>query len=711
MKKTLALMLCVLLTLGTMTVAVVFAEESKGAPTGLTVGQALYAHAVTGSEDGEAWQEWQCEHDERMNPQNTPIRYFFLPSSADDDKADIYNGFAEAVTVAGTSIPAGETATVSYDQSKSYYVRAGGNSYTLKFLKSGAEAAVYINNDDADGNGTELMRYLNADKNNSATATGAIVTPDGKIDNTPVKKIKGRGNTSWDKPKKGYNLTYDKKVSIAGMEKNKKYSLLANYQDDSLSRNRILYDLSDAVGMPYASDSRYIDLYVNGFYWGAYQIAEKVEPGSLVPEVSDDGYLEEDGVTIKKEFPFIVEVDASASADDYWFSSNNMKVTIKSPEIEPDQVGYDEVKTYIRRKFNSFYSAFTSEFVDLSMVADIESVTKLYMINELGKNWDSGASSTFFTYKQDETGKYKFYGSPVWDYDNSLGNAVGVDYELQNMGINDYTQYTGWWCKYKGTARRKPVSDNIIARISLDPEVQAMAPQIWFEDFVPAIQHFSGEKPSEAINKELYAAADYYDLIKDSAAMNYTGGWLLHTSSWVADHTSLKRATYNETTKKMVVDNVTTRYAQNFEGAFAYARDWMTSRAAWLSEQFAPNYVPTEKPTEPPTEQPTTEQPTTEQPTTEQPTTEQPTTEQPTEAPEFVLIGDVDGNGRVDVLDATMVQMIVADLVPADARLRFIADANGDGNVTVIDATTIQIFAAELEIDTGNTGKTLPYTK
>ena len=132
----------------------------------------------------------------------------------------------------------------------------------------------------------------------------------------------------------------------------------------------------------------------------------------------------------------------------------------------------------------------------------------------------------------------------------------------------------------------------------------------------------------------------------------------------------------------------------------------MTSRAAWLSEQFAPNYVPTEKPTEP-----TTEQPTTEQPTTEQPTTEQPTTEQPTEAPEFVLIGDVDGNGRVDVLDATMVQMIVADLVPADARLRFIADANGDGNVTVIDATTIQIFAAELEIDTGNTGKTLPYTK
>lgn len=43
------------------------------------------------------------------------------------------------------------------------------------------------------------------------------------------------------------------------MDKCKKFSMLANYQDDSLSRNRFLYDLSDAVDMPYASDSRYVD--------------------------------------------------------------------------------------------------------------------------------------------------------------------------------------------------------------------------------------------------------------------------------------------------------------------------------------------------------------------------------------------------------------------------------------------------------------------
>ena len=170
MKKILALLICALLTLGTMTVAIVSAEESKGAPTGFTVGQALYAHAVTGSEDGEAWQAWQSEHDEDINEHDPSVRYFFLPTSADESKADIYNGYSEAVTVAGTTIPACETATVSYVKGENYTVAAGGSSYTLKFMKSNAEAAIYINNSNADGNGAELMNYLNSDKANSATA-------------------------------------------------------------------------------------------------------------------------------------------------------------------------------------------------------------------------------------------------------------------------------------------------------------------------------------------------------------------------------------------------------------------------------------------------------------------------------------------------------------------------------------------------------------
>ena len=659
MKKTTAVLLAILLLIGAFPMLGVTAAEEKGAPAEFAADPALYVHAVTDSADTQAWQAWQSEHDEDFVFAKPTEKYFFLPSSSDEGTVDVYNGYNWSVTVNGTAIASHTTEAVSYQPDVAYTVTSGSTTYTLTFVRSNAEGAVYINNPDADGAGTDLMTYLNADKANSANATGAIVTPDGKIDNTVVKKIKGRGNTSWDKPKKGYNITYDKKVSVAGMEKNKKYSILPNYQDDSLSRNRILYDLSDAVGMPYASDSRYVDFYVNGFYWGSYLMCEKVEPGSLVPEVSDDGYLNEDN-TIKEDFAFIAEVDASAGADDYYVTTNNLKITIKSPEIDPGQPGYEEVKAYVKSKFNAFYNA-TSASGNLAAVADVESVAKLYLINELGKNWDSGVSSTFFTYKPDENGVYKFYGSPVWDYDNSMGNAVGVKWDLNTIGVTDYEEYTGWWCQHKGkssaTSKR---STNIIARISKNAQVAAAVPAIWFEDFVPALKHFSGEKYSEKIEKELKTREDYFSLIKDSAEMNYKSGWLLNTGSWIADHSTLNKATYDEETQKMVVAASATHYQQNFTDMYNYASDWMLSRAAWLSEQYAPDYSPV-----------------------------------------TILLGDADLNDDVDVIDATWIQRYEASIVDFSEDQLLASDVDKSGDVDVIDATWIQRWIISLPAPEG----------
>ena len=654
MKKVLSLFLSALLILAALPICGAAAAEGDVKPTGFTVTPALYVHAVGDSDDGEAWQAWQSVHDEDFEIAKPDEKYFFLPSSADKNTVDVYNGFDQAVTLNGVEIPAQTTVAVPYEPNTAYPVNAGDQSCTLTMMNSNAEAAIYINNPDADGEGTDLMTYLNEDKGNSAKATGAIVTPDGKIDSTPIKKIKGRGNTSWDKPKKGYNITYDKKVSVAGMEKNKKYSILPNYQDDSLSRNRILYDLSDAVGLPYASDSRYVDFYVNGFYWGSYLMCEKVEAGSLVPEVDDEGYLTEDG-SVKEDFAFIAEVDASAGDDDYWVSTNNMKITIKSPEIDPGQPGYDEVKAYVKAKFSAFYNS-TSASGAIADYADVDSVAKLYMINELGKNWDSGVSSTFFTYRQDENGVYKFYGSPVWDYDNSLGNATGVSWDLRTIGVTDYEEYTGWWCQYKGkssaSAKR---SNNIIARISQNATVKAALPQIWFEDFMPALDHFSGKTYSEEIDSELFTKDEYYALIKNSADMNYTSGWLLNTGSWIADHSQMTKAVFDPDTEKMVVDAETTSYnVQDYTDMYDYASDWMLSRAAWLSEQFAPDYTPSR------------------------------------------LLGDANLDGEVDIIDATWIQRWDVSIVVLSEEAQNLADVDRSGDANVVDATWIQRREAQM---------------
>lgn len=661
MKKMMSIILAVVMILciaATATVSAVnigsrTAETASGSISFNTV-KALYAHGILNSDDTEAWQAWQSEHDVSFREINADVKYFFLPTSADNSKVDVYNAFSNTVEVNGISIAPGSTATVSYELDKSYSVFADGKTYTLKFMKSGAEAGIYINNSNADGNGTDLMSYINVDKSLSASATGAIVDAEGNIDNTEIKKIKGRGNTTWGKPKKAYNITYSDNVKIAGMNKSKKYSILANYQDDSLSRNRILYDLSDAVGMPYASDSRYVDFYVNGFYWGSYQMCEKIEAGknNLINDIDDEAYLNENG-TINEDFPFVCEVDAGAvDGEDYYVDcSDGNKVTIKSPELEEGDKGYYEVKEYVKEKFNALYEAARNTGTDISSVADVDSVAKLYLINEIGKNWDSGVSSTFFVWKQDEYGTYKFYGSPVWDYDNSLGNAVGVERDLRKMGVNDYEEYTGWWCKYKGKDSSSKNSTNIMNCFARNESVMSEAVQVWFDDFVPALKDFYGETD----NGIMMSADEYYSLLIDSAEMNYKSGWLLYTGGWIADHQRLNTAYYDEETHKMVSSDKKTYNQNSAADMFNYAIDWMQGRTAWLSEQFYPDYIP----------------------------------------PEYVL-GDVDNNGKIDIDDVTLTQKYIADLEKLTETQILAADTTKDGRITVDDVTKIQRYVANL---------------
>ncbi len=655
--KKLAFVPAFLLVASALPFSAVSAAEEKGMPADFAEAPALYVHAVSDSADNQAWQVWQSAHDEDFYEEKPYEKYFFLPTSAGEDNVDVYNGFNASVTLNGVAIASHETESVPYSTNESYSVNAGGKTYTLRCMKSNAEAAVYINNPDPDGKGSDLLTYLNENKENKTTATGAIVTPDGTVDNTVIKKIKGRGNTSWTKPKKGYNITYDKKVSIAGMEKNKKYSILPNYQDDSLSRNRILYDLSDAVGMPYASDSRYVDFYINGYYCGSYLMAEKIEPGSLVTDVTGEEYLNEDG-TVKEDFPFIAEVDPSAGGDDYYVTcSGNVKVAINAPELEPGDAGYEEVKEYVREKYDELLktcrSAVRKSSVSIADLIDIDSAAKLFLINELGKNWDAGVSSTFFTYKQDKNGNYKFFASPVWDYDNTLGNAVGLRRDLQSMGVTDYEKYTGWWCRFKGKSSSEHMSYNIINNFARNKEITQAAAQVWFEKFVPALKHFSGEKFSARIGRELYTRDEYSALVKESAEMNYQSGWLLDTGDWIADHSNLKKAVYDEATKTMIADKTATRYTQSFQGMFDYACDWMLSRAAWLSEQFAPDYIPS------------------------------------------ALIGDVNLDGIVNVDDATELQSFLAEYTDLTDEQLALADTDGDGTVDVRDVTQIQRYLAE----------------
>lgn len=59
-------------------------------------------------------------------------------------------------------------------------------------------------------------------------------------------------------------------------------------------------------------------------------------------------------------------------------------------------------------------------------------------------------------------------------------------------------------------------------------------------------------------------------------------------------------------------------------------------------------------------------------------------------------LGDVDVDSKVTVIDATEIQLFMADLTDITNAQQLLADTDRDGSVSVLDATKIQLYLAEL---------------
>ena len=568
---------------------------------------ALYAHASRGSKDTQAWVRWYGVDG---------TYYLFLPNSVKrGEPVELYNAYPEEVSLDGKAIAANTVFDFTPEEGTEYLFRQGRTTRNVAFMYSDAESALFVNNND-DFDGMDFLAYLQEDKSHSVSALGAYTHANGTVSDVEIKKMKGRGNTSWEADKKGFNVTFTDAIELAGMEKCKKFSLISNFQDAAMARSRILYDLSDAVGVPYASDSRMIDLYTNGIYQGTYQMCQKIEVGknSLMPDIDANDYLDPETGGVKKDFSFVVEIDTSPAADDFHFSvQNGNGLTVKSPEPEAGDANIPAIRGYIKNKYNAMFSKLNSGSDDVGELIDLDSLAKVYLINELGKNWDGGASSFFLTYKPDENGTYKFFASPVWDFDNTLGNANGIARDLQNMGISDYTLPSGWF----STKKNGYSGPNFLATAAKNSAVMQTVYRVWFEDFVPALSVLTKEG---AASGELYSADVYRKILKASAEMNYKVWPIVTNTRWIADHSKLQQwgvtYTYDASGRITGADaqpfRGVTEYDQDtFDGQFDYMMDWTLSRAAWISGQYIAEYAltdpvqPTEPPTEPPTEAPT----------------------------------------------------------------------------------------------------------
>lgn len=92
------------------------------------------------------------------------------------------------------------------------------------------------------------------------------------------------------------------------------------------------------------------------------------------------------------------------------------------------------------------------------------------------------------------------------------------------------------------------------------------------------------------------------------------------------------------------------------------------------------------------------------EPTTKPVPSTQPTTAQPaTEPSGNAVYGELNGDGDITVVDATLIQKHVVQLETLSADKQILADVNGDNTISVVDATLIQKYIVQLK-DWGRTG-------
>ena len=174
------------------------------------------------------------------------------------------------------------------------------------------------------------------DKENWVAGEFSIMDSNGEyvLENNELE-IKGRGNTTWQNPKKPYAIKLGKKTELFGMPKHKRWVLLAAYNDKSFIRTDLAFHLAQKYSnLRWKQGGQLVDLVLNGRYLGNYYICEHIKiDENRIP----DGYVLE------------VDYRAKAANGDIFFKSRLSKLNfvIKDPDVELNSDEFRYLENYI----------------------------------------------------------------------------------------------------------------------------------------------------------------------------------------------------------------------------------------------------------------------------------------------------------------------------------------------------------------------------
>ena len=369
----------------------------------------------------------------------------YLPGKVDPAKL-CFSWDNAGITVSRDDVvyASGEAPVAPVNESVTYKVTSGAAfSYVTVKTLQGSEGVepMFLELDESLG----TISAMNSDPDHETECYGRAVF--GEFDK-PIS-MKGRGNSTWEFSKKPYNITFYKKDDYAKKDntqlipgvKAKKWSLLANYLDNSLLRNKVAMDLANQLGI--GMETRFVDVWMNGEFLGNYLLTPKKDYNA-----PKDGFMLDNDHIPQETDQFEIQ-----GMHDMLLKHN--RINIEDIGDNAAEQGVDQA--YIEAYFNEAFAALTEYDTDRYLdYFDLDSWVKMFLMYEVAKTYDCYAGNILM-HRDGLTENDKLIAGPAWDYDIALGRTlhkflVGVSEPMQLNAEGWYNDSIGLF------AVDKPVS-------------------------------------------------------------------------------------------------------------------------------------------------------------------------------------------------------------------------------------------------------------
>lgn len=430
--------------------------------------------------------------------------YLLLPSAWDCDELRVHFTGAQSITIDGKAGLENGAMTDAFQPGAKVKVKPkNGGEITVNVMKSENLPAIFIQTESGS------IDAIRDDKTAREPGYMYMLSADGKVEyDGKLEYIKARGNSTFFFSKKPWQIKLEDGAPLCGMEKDKKWILLANYVDKSLIRNSICLDMARTTGVyAYVPEYQAVDLYINNAYWGSYLLTEKNEVDNdrlditnleEATEDMNDTPLEEletfgqrlysingaKGTRVPNEpedvtggYLLLADTRVYFANDPSGFvTSRGQAVTIQSPKYASEK----QVQ-YAQQLMQSVEDAlFAEDGIDpatgkhYTELLDFTTFVHRYVQAEVTCDFDGQRP---FFYKDSDKIDEMVYCGPVWDADNTFGAAVAQANARRFYICNDVSQKYYWFVQ----AMKRP-------------EFKAAAIQAYRETYAPMLRVLLGEE-------------------------------------------------------------------------------------------------------------------------------------------------------------------------------------------------------------------------